>query len=144
MPSIPQSFFNFNDFIIFCTSLGLPLWGGGGRVYGVKYSFDIGLHPPFMVFVTQIMWCELNFQSVSNCVGFIDRMKFEAWRDFAMSRIAWGVTSVLFIFVSHRSSAFFRVIRLTVSWPNLQPIYMLDPWFLAIIILASASFYKAI
>jgi hypothetical protein len=29
-----------------------------------------------------------------------------------MGQIAWGVTSVLFIFVSHRSSAFLRVIRL--------------------------------
>jgi hypothetical protein len=33
-------------------------------------------------------------------------------RDFAMGHIAWGVTSVLPVFVSHRSSAFFRVTRL--------------------------------
>jgi hypothetical protein len=31
-----------------------------------------------------------------------------------MGHIAWGVTSVLRIFVSHRSSAFLRVIRLIV------------------------------
>jgi hypothetical protein len=29
-----------------------------------------------MVFVTQIMVCELNFQEVSNCVGFLGRMKY--------------------------------------------------------------------
>jgi hypothetical protein len=39
-------------------------------------------------------------------------LKYHEWRDFAMGQIAWGVTSVLLIFVSHRSSAFFRVIRL--------------------------------
>jgi hypothetical protein len=33
-------------------------------------------------------------------------------KDFAMGRIAWVLTSVLPIFVSHRSNAFLRVIRL--------------------------------
>jgi hypothetical protein len=33
--------------------------------------------------------------------------------DFAMGHIAWGVTSVFVSFVSHRSSAFFRVMRVT-------------------------------
>jgi hypothetical protein len=30
-------------------------------VYGVEQSIYSSLHPPFMVFVTQIIWCELNF-----------------------------------------------------------------------------------
>jgi hypothetical protein len=34
-------------------------------------------------------------------------------RDFAVGQLAWGVTSVLLIFVFHRSSALLRVIRWT-------------------------------
>jgi hypothetical protein len=29
MPSIPQAFLSFKEFINFCTSRGLILWGGG-------------------------------------------------------------------------------------------------------------------
>jgi hypothetical protein len=71
-----------------------------------------------MVFVTQIMWWELNLQTVNNCIGFLGWTKFEALGPsllrsyFAMGHIAWCVTSALPIFVSHRSSAFLWVIRL--------------------------------
>jgi hypothetical protein len=50
----------------------------GAVLYGVEQSLNSSIHPPFMVFVTQIMWCELNFQGVGNCFGFLGWMKFEA------------------------------------------------------------------
>jgi hypothetical protein len=74
------------------------------------------------------MVCEVIFQTVSNCVGFLGRSNlrpkgpwivagdfgpFLSSRDFAVGHIAWGVTSVLPIFVSHRSITYLRVIRLT-------------------------------
>jgi hypothetical protein len=55
-----------------------------------------------------------------------------------MGRVPCGVTSALPIFVSYRSSAFLRVIRLIDSWPSWEPFYTLDPWFLATIFLASS------
>jgi hypothetical protein len=54
-----------------------------------------------------------------------------------MGQIAWGVTSELPIFVSHRSSAFLRAIHLIDFVTQLAPFYTLDPWFPAIIFLAS-------
>jgi hypothetical protein len=36
----------------------------------LKQSLDSSLQPPFMVFVTQVMWCELIFEKVSNRVEF--------------------------------------------------------------------------
>jgi hypothetical protein len=80
-----------------------------------------------MALVTQVVLCELIFQAISNCVSFLGRMKFKAWkttkavdvvglsllrRDFAMGQVAWCVTSELPIFVSHRLSVFLRVIHL--------------------------------
>jgi hypothetical protein len=43
----------------------------GAVVYGFEYSLNASLHPPFMGFLTQIMWRELNFQAVNKCVGFL-------------------------------------------------------------------------
>jgi hypothetical protein len=74
------------------------------------------------------MGCELIFQAVSNCVGFLGRMTDDLrpegpWiavcalgpslfrRDFAMGHIAWGLTPELPI-SSHPSYAFLPVILL--------------------------------
>jgi hypothetical protein len=55
-----------------------------------------------------------------------------------MGQIAWGVTSVLLTFVSHRSSAILRVIRLIDFLTQLTDVfYILDPWFPATVFLAS-------
>jgi hypothetical protein len=84
-----------------------------------------------MVFITQFMWCELTWVSKQSAIAldFTDGQNLRPdgqWiavgalgpslfmRDFAMSQLAWDVTSVLPIFVSHDSSAFLRVIRLIV------------------------------
>jgi hypothetical protein len=50
-------------------------------------------------------------------------------RDFAMGHIAGGVASL----VSHRSSAFFRVMRLIDFDILILIFYILDPWFPATI-----------
>jgi hypothetical protein len=72
MPSIPQPFPNFKEFINFCKSQGQILWGGGGLVvYGFEQSLNSSLQPPSMVFITQVMGCELIFQAVNNCLGFL-------------------------------------------------------------------------
>jgi hypothetical protein len=47
-------------------------------VYSFEQSFNSILHPPIMVFVTQVMVCELIFQAASNCVGFLVQMKHKA------------------------------------------------------------------
>jgi hypothetical protein len=51
---------------------------GGLVVYGFEQSLNSSIHPPFMVFITKKMVCELIFQAVSNCVGFLGWMKFKA------------------------------------------------------------------
>jgi hypothetical protein len=70
MPSVPEELVNL------CKSHGLL--SGGLVVYGFEQRLNFSLHPPFMVFVTQIMVCELILQAVSNCVGFLGWMKFKA------------------------------------------------------------------
>jgi hypothetical protein len=45
---------------------------------GFVQSLNSSLHPLFMVFATQVMVCELIFQLVSNCVGFLGHMKHKA------------------------------------------------------------------
>jgi hypothetical protein len=77
MPSIPQDFLNFKKLINFCKSHGLIL-SGGLVVYGFEQGLNYSLHPLFMIFITQVMVCELIFQTVSNCIGFLGRMKFKA------------------------------------------------------------------
>jgi hypothetical protein len=59
MPSTPQAFFNVKEFVNFFKSHGLT-FGGGTIVYGVEQSIDSSFHQSFVVFVTQIMLCELN------------------------------------------------------------------------------------
>jgi hypothetical protein len=78
MPPILQDFLNFKELIRFCKSHGLILSGEGLVVYGFEQSLNSNIHPPFMVFVTQDMAYELIFQKVSNCVGFLGRMKYKA------------------------------------------------------------------
>jgi hypothetical protein len=58
-------------------------------------------------------------------------------RDFTMGHIAGGVSSVFASFISHRSSAFFRVVHLFEFETQLTFFYILDPWFPATI---SSSF----
>jgi hypothetical protein len=59
-------------------------------------------------------------------------------RDFAIDQIAWGVASQFPILVSHRSSAFLRVIRLMVSVTQLTTVLYAGSGFRAIIFWASA------
>jgi hypothetical protein len=47
-------------------------------IYGFEQSLNSSLHMPFMGFVTQLMFCELIFQAVSNGVGFLGGMTFKA------------------------------------------------------------------
>jgi hypothetical protein len=77
MPSIPQDFRNFKQLMNFC-KVTWSYFLGGLVVYGFEHILNASLLPPFMVFVTQIMVCELIFQAVSNCVGFLGWMKFKA------------------------------------------------------------------
>jgi hypothetical protein len=79
-----------------------------------------------MVLFTQVMQCELIFQTVNalafssewqlrpkgpwSAVGFVTPSLFV--RDFTIGHIAWGVISVFAIFVSHRLSVLLRFIRL--------------------------------
>jgi hypothetical protein len=77
MQSIPQDFLNFKELISFYKSHGLIL-SGGLVAYGFEQSLNSSLHLPFMVSVTQVMVCELIFQAVSNCIGFLGRMKYKA------------------------------------------------------------------
>jgi hypothetical protein len=77
MPSIPQDFLNFKEFISFCKSNG-PILSPRLVVYGFEQSLCSILHPPFMVLVTQVVVRELIFQAVSSCVGFLGWMKVKA------------------------------------------------------------------
>jgi hypothetical protein len=52
----------------------MVLFFGEFAVYGFEQRLNSSLHPPFMVFITQIMVCELIFQAVNNCVGFLGWM----------------------------------------------------------------------
>jgi hypothetical protein len=90
IPSMPQDFSNFNELISFCKSHGLIL-SRGLVVYGFVKSLNSILHPPSMVFVTQVMACELIFQVVSNCVGFLGRMKFKTWGTMNDSWCPWFI-----------------------------------------------------
>jgi hypothetical protein len=62
MPSIPQAFFNF---VLLLFSVGdMVCLSGGAVVYGFEQSLDSSLHPPFMVFVTQVGGCERRVEEV--------------------------------------------------------------------------------
>jgi hypothetical protein len=77
MPTIPQVFLNFKEFI-FCTSHDLILSGRGVMVYIFEQSLNSSLHAQLMVSVTQVTVCEVIFQAVSNRVGFLWRMILKA------------------------------------------------------------------
>jgi hypothetical protein len=47
-----------------------------------------------------------------------------------MGQVAWGVSSELAIFYSHRLSAPLQVMRLIIFEIQLNAFYTLDPWFL--------------
>jgi hypothetical protein len=90
MPSIPEAFLNFKELITSVSHTNL-FSRGGGVVYGFEQNCNSNLHPPFMVFVTQVMVCELIFQTVSNCVAFLGRMKFKAWRTMNSSLCPFSI-----------------------------------------------------
>jgi hypothetical protein len=87
MPSIPQDFLNFKELINICKSRGLILSGACWL-----RLLNSSLHPPFIVFVTQIMVCELIFQAVSNYAGFLRWKKFKAWRTMNGSWCPWSIS----------------------------------------------------
>jgi hypothetical protein len=60
MPSNPQAFLSFSEDIHFSRSQGLIL-SEGFVVCSFVQNLDTGLHPPFMVFVTWVVWCEMAF-----------------------------------------------------------------------------------
>jgi hypothetical protein len=61
-PSAPQAFHSFRECINFCSHMVLIFCG---RSLPVTSSLHSNLHPPFIVFVTQVVGCELVFQAVS-------------------------------------------------------------------------------
>jgi hypothetical protein len=115
-----------------------------------KQCLDSSLHPPFMVFVTQVMRCELKSAVlVAFSRGWYVKPK-RPWialgvfgpslfmRDFIVGHMAWDVTSHFPILFSHHSSAILLVIFLMFFWLNWLPFYMLDPRFLTTIFVVSA------
>jgi hypothetical protein len=72
----------------------------GTAVHGFKQSLDSSLHPPFIIFVTQVTWCELIFQTAIAMVfstGGVWGPKGPWIAVGALGQIAWGVTSQLLI-----------------------------------------------
>jgi hypothetical protein len=62
----------------------------GGSCLRFLVELD-SLRLTFMRFVKQIMWCELNFQTVSNNFGFLRRGKFEAWSTMNSIWCPWSI-----------------------------------------------------
>jgi hypothetical protein len=116
----------FQELINFCKSHGLFLSGGllstaWSRVWSLASTRRSW-------FSSHRSWCvnwfskqteialafsdgwNLRTEGAWMAVGALGQSLFR--RDFAMGQIAWGVTSLLPIFVSNRSSAFLRIIRL--------------------------------
>jgi hypothetical protein len=128
MPSIPQAFCNFRELINFCVSHGRILsgvlsaassrawtlastrrsWLSSHKSCGVNwFSKQTAMHWPSPA--EEILGLKgREYQSVP--LVHIPLYVFR--RNFAMGHILWGVTWQLHIFISNRSSAFFRVIRL--------------------------------
>jgi hypothetical protein len=119
IPSVPQAFLSFRDSINFCKSNGLILWReplsaasrrswfSSHRSCGVNYlskqSAIVLAFPNGWNFIPKGPWIAVGALSPSLFV-----------RSFSMGQFAWGVTSDLAIFDSHRSSALLRVMRLIV------------------------------
>jgi len=47
-------------------------------VHDFRQNLDTSLHSPFMVFPSQVVWCELIFQTVGNGIGSYCREECEA------------------------------------------------------------------
>jgi hypothetical protein len=126
IPSIPQAFFNFKEFSNFSKSEGLILSEGSLSTASSRaWSLASSRHSWFPSHRS----CGVNWFSKQSAIalalstGWYFRPK-RPWmavgalgpslfvRDFAIGYIAWGVYSVFASFVSHRSSAFFCIMRL--------------------------------
>jgi hypothetical protein len=126
MRPIPQDFFNFKELISFCKSHG-PILSGGLLSAASSRAWTL-VSTRRSWFSSYKSWCVNWFSKQSAialafsdgwnlrpegpwiAVGVLGPSLFQ--RDLAMGQIAWGVTSVLPVFVSHRSSVFFGVTRL--------------------------------
>jgi hypothetical protein len=89
--SIPKNFLNFKELIYFRKSHGLILSGGVLSTASSRV-WTSSLHPPLMVFVTQILACELILQAVSNYVGFLGLTKFKAWSTMNGCWCPWSIS----------------------------------------------------
>jgi len=49
-------------------------------VHGLKQGLDVDHHLPFMIFLTQIVWRKLVFQTISNHVVFFEWEELEPRR----------------------------------------------------------------
>lgn len=65
----PTGLFNFNYFTNFC----MPR---GAVIYSLESSLVCSLHPPLMVFVMNVIRCELISQTIRNAVGILFRTIF--------------------------------------------------------------------
>jgi hypothetical protein len=113
MPSIPQAFLNFKEFINFCKSHGLIIWGG---LLSTSSSWAWTLATTRHSWFSSRKSCGVNCISKQSAIAlaFSDgwNLRPEAPRiavgvlgppslfrgDFGMGHIAWGVTSVLPVF----------------------------------------------
>jgi hypothetical protein len=129
IPSCPQTFFNTSDSTNFCMSQGLTFSKGvsstdASRAWTLastrrsRFSSHRS-HERWIGFLNNLQsrWLSLSGNYVIpkgpwTAVGASGPSLFI--RDFAVGHIDWGVTSQFPTFVSHRSSAFLRVIRLMV------------------------------
>jgi hypothetical protein len=129
--SIPHYFLNFRELISFCRSPGLILSGdllftASSRAWTLTSTQSSWFcsHWSWRVnWISKRSTIALPFSDGWNlrpegpwiAVGALGPYLFR--RDFSIGQIAWGVTSVLLIFVSHLSVAFLKVVRL-ISQPN--------------------------
>jgi hypothetical protein len=68
IPSSPQALLNFNDYkFLYVTGSS---FFQRGVLYRCEQSLDSSLHQSFMVFVTQVMRCELDFLTIAITLAF--------------------------------------------------------------------------
>jgi hypothetical protein len=151
MPSIPQDFLNFKEWISFCKSHVLILSRGllntalsrAWTLVSTRHSWFSSHRSSCVNWFSKQSAIVLAFSDGWNlrpqgpwmAVGALGPSLFR--RDFAMGRIARGVTSVLPIFVPTVQVPFYGSFVWLILWSNWLPFYTLDLWFPATIFLAS-------